>query len=1162
MRERLLRCRRRWMLVILLCVSQYTWAGVWQDVPQTKDQDQQGNDKVKAKTLLQLLKEIHKTYKIDLLYEAKKLPNVKVNFNPAQYRKIDEMLKALLAPLGLDAQSVQPNTWAIVPIEDKSASIQTREAGKEEYRKTPAQLMVLSKTGGMTFSGYGDSMRAVKIRGRIMDETNDVLPGTNILIKGENKGTYAAGDGTFSLETSMGKTLQISLIGYDTKEILVTTDRLPDIVLTASNKALSEIIVVGYGTQRKSQVTTAISSVKAAEIASVSSSRIEQALQGRTAGINVLPASGSPGSAMRVRIRGTGSNGAAEPLYIVDGMRAGGIEYLDPSEIAAIEVLKDAASAAIYGAEGANGVVMVTTKTGRRDGSSEINYSMQLGQQSIKNPMPLMNVQQYGNYLKAANTDNRPTDEEIAAAGSGTNWMEQILQTAPMQRHALSFTGGTEKSSYLIGGTLFSQNGVVGGDKARFDRYTVRINTDHKMRSWLTIGNRLSYAHFARKGVTEDSEFGGVINNAILFDPLTPPVYTGTLPQHATDALQKGYPLVRNSAGQYYGISKYVFGEIGNPLAQMDITHNNTTQNKVVGNIYLEIEPVPDVKVTTRFGIDAAFQRNHGWNPTFWYSSERLNTVAGVFDWNENFMNWQWENFATYHRNIGTHDLTALIGMSSIKHMYNRLNGTSSGMLKEEDKFGFSDFTQDDNDRIAGIQNATTLLSYYGRLSYAYQDRYLLNVTVRRDGASILPPHNQWATFPSISAGWVISNESFFSDMPLDYLKLRASWGLNGSLSNLAIGQWASLVTTQGLRYPDANGNFLVAAEPDGLANPDLKWESSEQIDIGLDLALLENKLNLTLDYYRKTTRDLITPGTAPNPVGNPLRFVNGGNVENRGIEIELSYKNDERAFKYEITGNLATVKNKVTFLTPNINRINGAMVGTGWTATFFERDQPIWYFRGYKTAGIFQDQAQIDEYIGKGGITGYTPKPGEPIVVDVNKDGKISPDDQTYIGSPHPKLIYGGRINLAYKGFDLILFIQGQSGNDILMGLNRVDRATGNKPVFFYDRQWTGPGSTNKWFAPNTNSPFIYNSDMMLFNGSYARVRQLQLGYTLPDELIKKLKIKNARVYVSLDDFFTFTRYPGMDPEAGSINNNSLGIDRGVYPIPRKILGGLSFSF
>jgi TonB-linked SusC/RagA family outer membrane protein len=649
-------------------------------------------------------------------------------------------------------------------------------------------------------------------------------------------------------------------------------------------------------------------------------------------------------------------------------------------------------------------------------------------------------------------------------------------------------------------------------------------------------------------------------------DPLTPVTYTGALPGIVQNAIAAGMPLVKDDNGNYFGLSQYVLGEYANPLARIHSTHGSTVQNKVVGNIYADIEPVKGLKFTTRFGIDAAFQREHGWTPTYWYSSEKLNTVAGGYDWGNNWFNWQWENFANYQRKIGNHNFTVLAGTSAVKRMWNYLGGTFSGLFKEEDRFSYADFVPNTQDRIASNATVSTLSSYYGRLSYDFKSKYLLNATVRRDGSSLLSTNNQWRTYPSMSLGWVLSNESFYpsglSDI-MNSFKARASWGQNGSIANVLIGQWQAAITTQNIRYPDANNNYLIGAAPSNLENSNLKWETSEQIDFGADISFLRSRLLFSVDYYKKTTKDLLTPGTAPLFAGNILTVVNGGNVENKGWELDLSYRDKTSGdFRYEIAGNLSTLHNKVTYLDPNVSEILGAGIGTGWNATAFKLGNPIWYFRGYKTAGIFQTQDEVTKYLNTTGITGYNPKPGEPVVVDVNGDKQISVADQTYIGSPHPKFIYGGRVNLAYKGFDFIAFIQGQSGNDILMGFNRIDRPTANKPAFFYNNRWTGAGSTNTWFAPNTSNAYIYNSDLMIFNGSYARVRQLQLGYTLPAPLAGRLKTKTARVYVSLDDFFTFTNYPGLDPEAGSSNANSLGIDRGVYPVPRKVLAGLSITF
>lgn len=1001
------------------------------------------------------------------------------------------------------------------------------------------------------------------ITGTVRDaSTNEILPGVNIIIKGTSQGTSADAEGNFSLTMPADKDVLIfSFIGYAAKEVNVANQSEIDVSLEEDIAALQEVVVIGYGEQKKSLLTGAISSVKSEEIETQATSRVEQALQGRTAGVTVLSNSGSPGSGLQVRIRGTGSNGESSPLYVVDGVRTGGIEYLDPNEIESVEIFKDAAAAAIYGAEAANGVVMITTKTGK-PGQTRISYNMQYGVQSVNTPLEMMNGEQYAEYITEAGGSSSINPADYQGV-QGTDWLDELFGSAPLQRHSLNFTGGSGNSTYLVGGSYFTQDGVAGGDKAQFKRYTARLNSDHQIKDWLNVGNRLSYSHFERSSIAEDTEFGSVVGNAMLMDPLTPVVYEGDLPSHAQAALDAGETLTVNDDGEYYGISQFVQGEIGNPLAMIQNARGGVTQDKIVGNLFAEIEPFNGFKFTSRFGIDAAFQLNHTWFPTYYFSNERKNNVPTVSDTNEKWFNVQWENFATYNNTIGNHKYSVMLGMSTIQNTYNRLNGSGGPMFEEGDKYAYYDFIPDANDRIGSYKDEKSLLSYFGRLSYTFANKYLLNATFRYDGSSLLPPDNRWDFFPSVSAGWVISEESFFPTNVMSFAKLRASWGQNGNLRSLAPGQYASIITTSGIRYPNANGGFYTGAEPDFLANPNLVWETGEQLDVGADFGFLNDRLSITVDYYNKKTKGLITQSTPPHYIGNDGSPVNAGDITNKGFEFEASFAESAGEFRYDISANLTTINNEVTFLNSLVpDRIGGTGVGTGWTASYFEEGFPVWYFSGYKTDGIFQTQEDIDRYVSENNLSGYSPAPGDPIVVDVNGDSLISPADQTFIGSPHPDFTYGARVNMAYKGFDFTLFVQGSHGNDILMGFNRTDRATVNKPRFYYEDRWTGEGSTNEWFRPDVNNPYIYNGDLMVFDGSYMRVKQLQVGYTLPKSLLDKAGINNLRVYISLEDYFTFTKYPGLDPEAGSGNNNSLGIDRGVYPIPRKFMTGLSVNF
>lgn len=1005
------------------------------------------------------------------------------------------------------------------------------------------------------------------ISGQVISQTTkDPLAGVTVSVKGTSISTVTDINGNYTISVpKKGSVLLITYVGMVSTETIVNEPGTQNFSLVQGSGTLDEVVVIGYGQQKKSLLTGAISSVKANQISTVSNTRIEQALQGRVAGVAVLPQSGQPGSGLSVRIRGTASNRNTGPLYVIDGIKSGGIESLDPSEIASIEILKDGASAAIYGSEGSNGVIMITTKTGGRN-SGGITYSAQYGTQSIKpDYIKMMNAPQYQQYLAEAGVAGGPTPADVAVVGNGTNWIKEVIQTAPQQHHSLSFSGGSDKSTYFIGGNIFTQDGIVGGKKAEFKRYTVRINSDNKIKPWLNVGERISFSHHTRKAISDNTEFGSILSSAVVMDPLTPTVYTGTLPVHVQNAIAAGKPLRKDANGNYYGISNFLKGEYGNPLARIDIAKGQNVQNKIFANVFADIEPFKGFKFTSRFGVDAAFQTGHGWTPTFWFSDESQNTIANGYDYSDTWTSWLLENFATYTKKIRNHNFVLLAGTSQQRNHEVHIGGSYSGLFKEEDKFSYADFVPDATDRIGSIAFDVTGASFYGRLTYDYDGKYLFNASVRRDGSSKLPPSNRWQTFPSFSAGWVFTNESFFPEnlaRKISFGKIRGSWGQNGGVGSLGLADYLNAIGA-GLIYPDANGGFIVGAYPIRLANPELIWENGQQLDFGADLGFLSNKLNLTVDYYKKETKGLLTGGVLPYYVGNVLTTVNAGTVENKGWEFDLNYKSlpKQNGFSYEVGGNISLNKNKVTYLDPNSPILPGGGVGTGWTASSSSVGEPLWYFTGYQTNGIFQTQDEVNAYLTKTGITGYSPKPGEPIVIDVNGDKQISPGDMTQIGNPHPDFIYGAHANLAYKGFDLLVFVQGQAGNDILMGFNRLDRSTANKPEFFYNNRWTGAGSTNTWFASNTSNPYIYNSDLMVFDGSFMRIRQLQLGYNFPTSILNKVKAKNARIYVSLDDFFTFTKYPGVDPEVSN-NGNTIGVDRGGYPIPRKAMVGLSFTF
>ncbi|NPD47310.1 MULTISPECIES: TonB-dependent receptor [unclassified Lentimicrobium] len=1002
--------------------------------------------------------------------------------------------------------------------------------------------------------------------GMVQDENGEPLPGVNVIEKGTSNGTISDIDGTFNMQSTQETvTVSFSMIGYITLDQSLIAGQKAVVVMKENVETLGEVLVVGYGTQKKANITGAVAKIDGKTLQEIPTTTVAGGLQGRLAGVAVSPSSGSPGAGQKVVIRGVATNGDAQPIYVVDGMVSGNIDNLEPNDIENITVLKDAASAAIYGANAANGVVLVTTKKGEK-GAGRVSYSMQVGSQSVGDYTKPMDAQSYATWLDEAN------GTEVRSTGYNTNWMDETLQTAMMQKHHLSFSGGSDKGNYYSSISYLNQDGVVGGDNANFERLNARVNINQQIKKWMKVGVSANYTRFKRTSVSEDDEFGGVVASALSFDPTTPVIYENAIGDNLTAAYLNdiympavnGGLAVTNDDGKYYGVSEIVAGEIVNPLAQIQSTKGYTKQDKLMGNMYMTLgdDTWKGFKFTTRASIDVANELYSYWTPTYWYSSERNNSGTNSNKNYNTWSTWMWENYISYDKTFAEkHNLAAVVGMSSQEYTHIWNNSTSSPMAAEGDAFNEHGDAQRPGD-VAGNSQVERQVSYFARVSYDYEGKYLLQAIFRQDGTSMLHPDQKWGSYPSVSAGWIASNEDFWNVSFIDFFKVRASWGRNGMLNELRPDQYRSLITFSGLQYPDATGGWYAGAEPELLANPELTWASSEQLDIGFDMYMLGDKLTIGFDYFNKKTKDLLTIGSPPLSVGNTPSTVNAGDVTNKGVEIELGYRNYDNEFKYGISANMTFMKNEVTYLNPLLDRLDGTGLGTGWTATAFELGQPVWFFRGYETNGIFQNQAQVDAYKeANGGLAGYDPVPGDPIVVNVNGDNLINEEDQTNIGNPHPTFTWGASIDLAYKGFDFRTILQGVHGHDVLLGWNRYDRTTYNKPQFFFDDRWTGEGSTNEFPRAEQTSSYVYNSDLMVFKGSYVRIRQIQLGYTVPRSFMKD-KVQNLRLYVSLDDYFTFSNYPGMDPAAGTSRNDAQGIDRGYYPTPRKIYFGLSFSF
>lgn len=1017
--------------------------------------------------------------------------------------------------------------------ENFNASTHCLKTGKQNNKrwllKSSMVLLMVLCSVAITF---GQSPNK-EITGKITDSSGFGIPGVNISLKATTVGTVSDIDGNYSISANSENVIVYSFIGYSTQEMVVGDQTTINIIMMEDALSVDEVVVIGYGVQKKALNTGSISSVKGEELKNTPASRADQAIQGRTAGVSVLSNSGSPGAGTNIRIRGVNSNGNSNPLFIVDGMKTGDINNIDPGDIESFDVLKDAASAAIYGTEGANGVIIITTKSGKA-GEAKISYDFQYGLQSSRSDMELMNASEYQQWMQESGAGT------VTQNGTDTDWLDEVFEVAPMQKHHLSYTGGTEKSTYMVSGSYFSQNGIVGDDKAKYERITARVNAKSNLKEWLEVGNNFSFSHSKQKYVGEDDEYRSVVNNALLLDPLTPVTYDGT-PANVQTLLDGGNTILKDKNGRYFGLAQYVTGETANPLAMLQTYHNTITQDKVLGMAYATVKPIKGLSFTTRVGLDLTYQTQHSWAPTYYFSSESQNSATSVDDEINKWYTWLWENFATYNKKVGDHDFTLLAGYSAEENQEPSYTMHSGPLIAEGDQYAYQEHTTSDEfDRTGGGYINHTMTSYFGRLSYNYLNRYMMELSIRRDAADAFPTTDKSAVFSAASVGWIVSEEDFFDIKGIDYLKVRGSWGQNGSRSNLPGNEDREFWVFSGIQYPGADDVYQPGAEIDKLTNPNLKWETTEQLDLGLDLRSLNGKLSFTMDYYKKQTKDLIFVKQGPLSVGNEFPFANAGTVTNKGFDFELGYRNNDNEFKYGVNLNLSLQDNEVT------KQAGSPIAGDnlrGHDLTWFEKGYPIWYFKGYKTNGIDKTT-------------------GAPIIVDVNKDGEISAADQTYIGDPHADFLYGATFNAQYKGFDFNLFIQGSEGNDVFMGWFRSDRPFSNKPKFMYDNRWTPTNTNASRPAADNTSDYVYRSDLMVSDGSYMRIKQIQLGYTLPKSTTQKAGIDRARVFVSLDDFFTFTDYEGLDPEAGSSTNTRQGVDRGIYPISGKVIFGLSVNF
>ncbi|NCD71514.1 TonB-dependent receptor [Mucilaginibacter agri] len=1022
---------------------------------------------------------------------------------------------------------------------------------------------------GVTVQGAAASaVAATPVTGKITDDAGLPVIGATIVEKGTTNGVTAGVDGSFKLNVSgPNAVLVVQFLGYQSKEVVVGSQTVINVVLAADVKALNEVVVIGYGTQKKSVVTGSISHVGSKDLEDQVVTRVDQALQGRTSGVNVVQSSGSPGASPTIRIRGITSINNSNPLYVIDGVVVlnGGLDNVNPNDVESIEVLKDA-SAAIYGSRASAGVVLVTTKKGK-SGTPQIGYSGYMGIQGPVSKVKLADASQYAALRNQSVTNDGGTAPfaNPAQYGKGTNWQDEIFSNnAMIQSHNLNISGGTDKSSYYVSFGYLNQDGIVLKDVSNYKRYNFAVNTNSKLKKWLTVGENFAYTYINNQGsFNTNSEFGGPLSSSLNLDPITPVLQTnaaiaGTYNQYA----------VKNAAGVPYGISPYVGNEITNPLAYAQtIQGNYGWSHNMLGNAFVEIEPIKGLKVKTQINGKQAFFGSESFTPLYYLNSNNSNiTNQSAYRASNRGLTWNWDNTITYAKTIGLHNFSVLAGTSAQESNEVDLNGTYNNLpVSTFDQSSFN-FALPAANRVAGggeVQPYHTS-SYFGRVTYDYDERYLFTGIIRRDGSSKFGTNNVYGTFPGAEIGWVATREKFFpKDTFIDFLKFRGSYGSVGNEQSLGYFQYTSIVSS-GKNYVFGPDGLAIGYSTSNPANPDLKWESVHTTDIGFDAVLFHN-FNVTFDVYRKTTKGMLEQLVIPGYTGYTAQpYANVGSLENKGFELELNYKNHVGAFNYNVGGNISYNKNNVTDLGQTAYLDGASFQGSAYTLQRTQVGQPVRSFYGFNELGTFKSQAEIDAYTHNGAKIQPNAKPGDFKWQDVNGDGVINDKDRSFLGNALPTWTYGVNVSANYKAFDLKVFGQGVWGNKLFQAYRRLDLPTANYSVDALNA-WTPSNNTSNYPRLTDSDPngnLKNPSNFYLQSGAYFRIKTAQIGYTVPKEWLNKVDIKKVRIYLSSNNLATFTKYKGFDPEVGDVGgNNIFGVDRGIYPQSRSFLVGLDIT-
>lgn len=1011
------------------------------------------------------------------------------------------------------------------------------------------KMRILSKHAKWVFlclaflsGAWGASAQTVT--GMLTDEKGEALIGATIQVKGvADQGTITDADGSFSLNAKRGDVLVFNYVGYRTQELLLGSETRIQVQLELAAELIEEVVVVGYGASKRSDLTGSVASVKGSDLTQVGTVDVLQALQGRAAGVEITSQSGRPGAGSRIRIRGVGTINNSDPLYVVDGFQTGDISFINPNDIESIEVLKDASATAIYGSRGANGVVLISTKKGK-EGKPIIEFSAYGGVQNAWRKLDMLSATDYAKErLLAYQLDNIPLDGEgdiftrldYVAKGNyqGTDWQDLTFGSASMQNYSLSISGGNQGNRYNLSAGYFSQNGIV--RNTQLDKYFIRFNNDLKLTNWLRAGLNVSYAY--SDGIFyEVNYFGSVLPTLMRIDPVT----------QAWDPAQNNW-LRADLSGEPN------LGRLLEEQKNLDQTDHN-----IVANVYGEADLMEGLTFRTQYGVTFKNTFNKSYYPEFFIEPEEQRDQSLLQEYRDQNIGWMWTNYLTWTKQLGAHNLTLMAGAEAQERGNRSVTIQAFDVPANEDLQYISSAKEVDFAVFSG-QSEEALLSYFGRLNYSFKDRYLLTATLRRDGSSRFLDETRWGLFPSFSLGWNLGREAFISDLGLfSSLKLRGGWGQVGNQNSA--NNYGFVTTVEGNQLYVFGNQPVQGIIPVSLSNPELQWETTEMLNIGLDAEFWDGRIGMTLDWFDKKTLDMIVQVPIPLYVGAFPPRANAGDMRNRGIELGLNYRNFDRAFTYDIGFNITRITNEVINLGGGEPIPAGAISVSG-NSTLTEEGYEIAYFYGYRTDGVFNNQAELDGHIN---AAGRPIQPGAGLgdvkYLDLNEDGTIDAEDRTYLGSATPDFSFGVTGSFGYKGFDLRFFLYGVQGNEIMNGFSPYFSSTRQ-----VDGRWTPATPDNNLPRPSTRTGNnLLISDLLVEDGSYLRLRNLQLGYTLPTSWLSSARISRVRVYVAGDNIWTKTNYSGFDPEVGEYFTNPLnyGVDIATYPIARTWRMGVDLRF